>query len=136
MSIFPPEVSEKMKSSDWWSGEDFEGEGQVVQVVSVEPVASAYGAAEDSYWVEQDILQVGQTFRYTLKDAEGVEKKWDSTSRPLAIGLQQAEVEANDWIKLQRAGKGKDTRYTATKVEAPVSPAKADEELDPKSIPF
>lgn len=136
MSLFPPDVSNKMKAggSDWLSGSDFEGEGMILQTVSAEPVSSKYGVEEDDYWVQQDILQPGQTFRYTFKNFEGNERKWDTHSRPFAIGMEQAEIEANDWVKIVRTGTAKNTRYTVSKIEAPVSHAK--DEPRPENIPF
>lgn len=138
MSIFPPDILEKLKngSSDWLSGEDFGGDGITLQIVSVEPVTNRFGVEEDHYYVQNDILKIGETFCYTFKDLEGNERKFSTHSRPFEIALTSAEVETGNWLHIIRTGKLKDTRYTAEKVEAPVSHAKNDEELDPKSILF
>lgn len=137
MSIFPEEIASKMaNSNDWLSGKDFEGDGMQLQIISVEPVSSQFGVEEDDYWVEQGILTIGQTFRYTFKDLNDIERKWDTHSRPLAIGFQQAEAEANDWVRIVRTGTGKNTRYIVTKVEAPVPHTKTDATPNPEDIPF
>lgn len=134
MSIFSTEIAEKMSnsSSDWLSGKDFEGQGLVLQIISVSPIASAYGVEEDDYYVQQEILKPGETFRYTFKDTDGNEKKWDTHSRPLAIGFQQSEAESNDWVRVSRTGSGKQTRYQVEKVDA-LSHAKA---IEPGDVPF
>jgi hypothetical protein len=142
MPIFDKDTMEKAGRSDWLAGEDFEGEGLVLQVKSVEKVKSQYGAKADSGMVEREILQEGETFRYTFADKNGTEKQFDSTSMPFMIGLNNAEFNFGDWVHIKRTGKLRDTRYTAEKVDAPeVSPEKnvdypGIEDVDPKDIPF
>lgn len=66
MAIFDSADMEKVGKSDWLTGSDFEGEGQVLKIVSVEKVKSQYGAAADNGMVEKEILEEGQTFRYSF----------------------------------------------------------------------
>jgi hypothetical protein len=146
MSIFNETDAEKMKNggNEWLSGDDFEKEGQTLQIIKVEHVSSPYGAADDNYFVQQDILEVGQTFRYVFKDGNGEEKKFDSLSRPFAIAFEQAEIDLQDWVYLTRTGTGKNTRYQAQKVKQPAKsvsvtkPVESElpEEIDVSDIPF
>lgn len=126
------EASEKL-GSDWVKGEEFEGNGLVLQAVKVERKQSKYGAQETESIVERQILNVGEVFHYTFKTPAGVERKMDSKSFPLFIGFKNAETEPGDWVKIQRTGKGGETRYTVTKVEKPVEPA---QDINPDDIPF
>lgn len=139
MSIFNPETSEKMKKggNEWLSGEDFEGKGITLQIVSTETVPSAYGVAEDHYFVQQEILKVGETFRYNFKDVDGVERRFDTHSRPFAIGFEQCEgIEYGDWVHITRTGAAKQTRYKMEKVDAPVVTTQPSKDINPKDIPF
>lgn len=146
MSIFPKDVEEKSGSigGKFIKAAEFEG-GMVVQAVKVEVVKSAnpqYGADEDNYFVEADILKVGETFEYTFKTSEGEERVLNSTSRPFFIGFKQSEIEPGDWVRITRTGKAKQTRFTVEKVEEPeVSPRKEypkaeDEDIDLSTVPF
>lgn len=134
MAIFDSETMEKAGKTDWYTGADFEGEGLTLQIKGVEKVKSQYGASADNGMVEREILEEGQTFRYTFADSEGNEKNFDSHSMPFMIAMQSAEFNIGDWLRIKRTGKLRDTRYTAEKVDAPISPAKSD--VDPKDIPF
>jgi hypothetical protein len=126
MSDFIPQdvkdASDKL-TSNWLKGSSFEGEGLVLQVAKpMEKVPSKYGAEEDDYLVENNILEKGQSFRYTFNDAEGRERKIDSCSTPFFIGFKQVEeLGVGDWVKIVRTGKTDKTRYTVTKVDAPAN---------------
>lgn len=124
MAIFDSADMEKVGKSDWLTGSDFEGEGQVLKIVSVEKVKSQYGAAADNGMVEKEILEEGQTFRYSFEDSEGATRTFDSHSMPFMIGLNNAEFNFGDWLHIQRTGKLRDTRYMAEKVDEPISPEK------------
>lgn len=130
MALFDKDTMDKAGKSNWLAGEDFEN-GLTLQIKSVEKVKSQYGAKADSGMVEREILQEGETFRYTFVDGEGSEKQFDSTSMPFMIGMNSAEFNFGDWLLIKRTGKLRDTRYTAEKVDAPEVA-----ELDPKDIPF
>ncbi len=122
--IFPEDVKEAASklSSDWLKGADFDGEGQVLKITKpMEKVKSLYGAEEDDYLVKNDVLAVGESFRYTFEDANGKERKIDSCSTPFFIGVKQCEeLGLGDWVLIVRTGKTDKTRYSVTKVEAPV----------------
>lgn len=137
--IFPPDVAEASEklASNWLKAGEFEA-GLTLQLVKpLEKIKSQYGADEKNYLVQNNILEEGETFRYTFADAEGVEKKIDSDSAPLFIGFKQVEeAGVGDWFLIIRTGKTDKTRYSVEKVEAPVSHAKTDEEIDPEAIPF
>ena len=122
--IFPADVKEAASklSSDWLKGADFDGEGQVLKISKpMEKVKSLYGAEEDDYLVKNDVLAVGESFRYTFEDASGKERKIDSCSTPFFIGFKQCEeLGLNDWVLIKRTGKTDKTRYSVEKVDAPV----------------
>lgn len=119
-NFFPADVQEASSkiTSNWLKGSDFEG-GLVLQVAkSMEKVKSLYGAEEDDYLVEKEILAVGESFRYTFTDTAGAERKIDSSSTPFFIGFKQVEeLGVGDWIKITRTGKTDKTRYTVEKVD-------------------
>lgn len=121
--MFPEDVREAASkiSSDWLKGSNFDGEGLVLKVVKpMEKVKSQYGAEEDDYLVKNEILAVGESFRYTFEDTEGKERKIDSSSTPFFIGFKQCEdLGVGDWCRITRTGKTDKTRYTVEKVEAP-----------------
>lgn len=112
---------EKAGKSEWYTGEDFSGDGLTLQIKSVEKVSSQYGAKADNGLVEREILEEGQIYRYTFADAEGKEKNFDSHSMPFFIAMQGVEFNLGDWLLIKRTGKLRDTRYTAELVSAPVS---------------
>lgn len=139
--IFPSDVREAANKmgSDWWKGADFEGEGVVVQVVKPMEVVKSnnpkYGAQDTDFLVKQEILEVGETLRFTLKGTDGVEKQFDTKSAPFFIGFKQCEeLGVGDWVKISREGKTTDTRYTVEKVDEPVGVAAKPEE--DSEIPF
>lgn len=146
MDIFPDEVRKAADEigGDWIKGGEFEGAGLVLQVVKpMEKIVASnpkYGAEEDNFLVKQEILEVGQTFRFTFKTPEGKERKIDSSSSPFFIGIKQCEeLGVGDWVKIVRTGKTDKTRYTVEKVEAPEVAPKTDypeEEIDTSSVPF
>lgn len=133
MAIFDNATMEKAGKNDWYTGADFEGIGLTLQIKGVEKVKSQFGASADSAMVEREILEEGQIFRYTFADASGEEKNFDSHSMPFMIAMTQAEFNFGDWLLIKRTGKLRDTRYTAEKVDAPVSRAK---ELDSTDVGF
>lgn len=135
MALFDESVMDKAGKNDWYTGADFDGNGQVVQVKAVTKKKSQFGAAADSSIVEKEILEEGEVFQYTFADHDGVEKNFDSHSMPFFIAMTQAEFNFGDWLHIKRTGKLRDTRFTAEKVEGPVSQEKSDE-VDPKDIPF
>lgn len=140
MDIFPPDVKEASDklASNWLKGSDFDGEGQTLQLIKpLEKVKSQYGATAGEYLVENNILEEGESFRYTFIDAQGIEKKIDSASTPFFIAFKQCEdLGVDDWIRITRTGTTTKTRYSIEKVEALVSPAKREDDIDPSNIPF
>lgn len=111
---------EKIKAAEF-------SDGLTLQFVSVEKTKSQYGAAEDAAIVERGILEEGEQFLYTFKDAQGDTRKHYSTSFPLFIAMQHAEIEENGWLLIKRTGTAKDTKYTVEKVEAPEQPITAED---------
>ena len=137
MAIFDPKDMEKVGKSEWLTGADFEGDGLVLKIKSVEKVKSQYGAGADNAMVERAILQEGETFRYVFEDVGGNDRQFDSHSMPFMIGMTNAEFNFGDWLFIKRTGKLRDTRYTPEKVDAPVSQNNSEEEsIDPSSVPF
>lgn len=144
MDIFPDDVREAADKvgGDWIKASEFEGEGLMLQfskpMDKIKASNPKYGAEEDDYLVKQEILEIGETFRYHFKTAEGQDKKIDSASTPFFIGVKQCEdLGVGDWVKITRTGKTDKTRYTVEKV-APLSPRKKDypNGPDPKDTPF
>lgn len=144
MSIFPPEVvaSASQVGGKWIKASEFEGEGLTLKIKKVEKVRAnnpKYGAEEKDYLVKNEILEVGETFKYLFEDAEGNEREHDSASTPMFIGFQQAELEGGEWVKIRREGKMDKTRYFVEKIEAPEKlPAKKEgaSSEDWSGIPF
>jgi hypothetical protein len=124
------EASDKI-TSNWLKGADFEGNGLVLKVTKpLEKVSSQYGAEEGDYLVKNEILGVGESFRYTFEDEAGMERKIDSSSTPFFIGFKQCEeLGIGDWVRITRTGKTDKTRYTVEKVEVA-------EETKPEEISF
>lgn len=118
MALFDNETMSKAGKSDWYTGADFEA-GLTLQIKKVEKVKSQFGAAADNGLVEREILEEGETFRYTFADAKGEEKNFDSHSFPFFIAMQGAEFNLDDWLHITRTGKLRATRFTAEKVDAP-----------------
>lgn len=120
MDFFPKDVAEAASkiSSDWLKGSDFDGAGLVLKVTKpMEKVKSQYGAEEDDYLVKNEILAVGESFRYTFEDKEGKERKITSSSTPFFIAFKQCEeLGIGDWVQITRSGKTDKTRYTVDKV--------------------
>lgn len=129
MAIFDDKTMEKASagSSKWIKATDFADKGLTLQIVSTEKVKSQYGASAESGLVEREILEEGESFRYSFKDVAGNERTHDSTSFPLFIGMQNAEINFGDWLHITREGKGDKTRYSVEKVDAPVSQSKPSE---------
>src|SRR5665213_2410504 len=118
MNFFPDDVKEAADKigGDWLKGSDFDG-GLVLQVSKpMEKIKSnnpMYGAQEDDFLVKQDILEEGETLRYTFTTPEGAEKKFDSKSAPFFLGFKQCEeLGVGDWVNITRTGKTDKTRYT------------------------
>lgn len=123
MSIWPPEVEEAASKvgGKWIKAGEFEGEGLTLTIKRVEKVRAnnpKYGAEEKDYLVKNEILEVGETFKYIFEDAEGNEREHDSASTPMYIGFKQAEIEAGDLIKVKREGDRDKTRYYVQKVNS------------------
>lgn len=148
MAIFDKEIMDKaaQASNEWIKATEFDGKGLTLQINGVEKIKSNYGAKAEDAIVERDILEEGETFRYTFKDADGNERKHDSSSFPMFIGMKSVEVNYGDWLHIRREGKKDKTKYFAEAVDAPISQSKPsektdtveypEEELDPKNIPF
>ena len=133
--IMPADLREAANSigGDFIKAAEFEG-GLIVQVSKpMEKITASnpkYGAEEDDFLVKQEILDVGQTFRYYFKMPDGKERKIDSASSPFFIVIKQCdELGVGDWVKITRTGKTDKTRYTVEKVEPPV-------EMDMSAVPF
>lgn len=149
-NFFPDDINEAAAKmgSDWIKGAEFDGKGLVLQLAKTLEKVKAnnpeYGAQEDDYLVKGEILEVGQSLRFTFKDAEGNERKFDTSSTPFFIGFKQCEdLGVGDWVLITRTGKTNKTRYTVVKTEAPAAPepkpepVKAPEdEVNPDDIPF
>lgn len=137
MAIFPPEALDKFGKNEWLSGGDFKGNGLFLKIKSNEKVKSQFGAKADNGMVEREILEEGELFRYVFEDETGAERTFDSHSFPFAIALQNAEFNFGDWLHITRTGELKNTRYTAEKVDSPVSPRKnSDDSIRPEDVPF
>ncbi len=147
--IFPKDVREAADKieSEWITPSEFE-KGLTLQLIKpLEAVKASnpkYGAKDDDYLVKNNVLGVGEQFRYTFKTKNGNERHIDSKSPPLFIAFKQCEdLGVGDWVLISRTGETTETRYTVEKVEdgtvEEVSQDKVEypeEELDPKSIPF
>jgi hypothetical protein len=127
--IFPEDVktASDLIESDWISAKEFDGEGLVLQMDKpLEKVVAQnpkYGAKADNFLVKNNILAVGETFRYYFKSTKGNERKIDTNSSPFFIAFKQAQAEEDfsvgDWGKITRTGETSETRYEVIKIEAP-----------------
>lgn len=144
-NFMPDDVKEASSKvgGDWLRGSDFDGAGLVLKVAKpMEKIKSQYGVEEKDWLVTSEILSIGESFRYTFEDADGKERKIDSSSTPFFIGFKQCEeLGVGDWVSIVRTGKTDKTRYTVEKVDAPsVSPRKdtpAEDTYDPsQDTPF
>lgn len=147
MDFFPEDVkdaADKM-GSDYLKGAEFEAGLTLQTSKALEKIISnnpKYGAVEDDFLVKNEILEVGQSLRFTFKDVDGKERKFDTKSAPFFIGFKQVEeLGVGDWVHIKREGKTDKTRYTITKVEAPVKGDSAktydsSEDFDSTSVPF
>lgn len=117
MAIFPEDVSGALNAleKEKLTAKEFE-QGLTLQIVSVEKVQSQWGAGEEDRIVEKGILEEGQQFKYTFKDSEGLTRTMYSTSLPLAVAMQRAEINYGDWLRIKREGKGTTTKYIVEKV--------------------
>lgn len=154
--IFPSNVREAADKlgSNWIKGEEFEGDGLVLQLSKPMEVVKSnnpqYGAQEADFLVKNEILNVGETLRFTFATKEGTERQIDTKSAPFFIGIKQVEeLGVGDWVHITRTGKTNETRYTVEKIDAPVALGNPEslvtkrddmgypeEEIDPKSIPL
>lgn len=140
MDIFPQDIkdaSEKI-GSEFIKGAEFDGNGLVLQfakpIEKITPTNPKYGAEETDFLVKNEILEVGQTLRYVFTTADGTDRKFDSASTPLFIGIKQCEdLGVGDWVHIVRTGKTDKTRYTATKVDKPLQDATSEQTSE---VPF
>lgn len=139
MSVFGKDIDEKVATmvNEWIKAEEFE-KSPVLQFKSVEKIKSQYGAKEKDSIVLKKILEEGETFRYLFEDADGNTRKHDSTSFPLFIGVQEAEINEGDWLKITREGVKDKTRYYVEITPQPAPSPKADpvDNVNPDDIPF
>lgn len=135
MSVFGKDIDEKVATmtNEWIKAEEFE-KSPILQFKSVEKMNSQYGAKAADSIVTKKILEEGETFRYIFEDADGNSRKHDSTSFPLFIGVQEAEINEDDWLKITREGVKDKTRYYVEIVPQPVATAKP--KLPEGEIPF
>lgn len=133
--FLPPNIKESADKlgSNWLKGSDFDGNGQVLQLVKpLEVVKSQYGAEAGDYLVENNLLQEGESFRYTFTDSEGIEKKIDSSSTPFFIAFKQCEeLGVGDWVHIVRTGKTDKTRYSVEKTDVRETLAEPTEDITP-----
>jgi len=146
--IFPKDVREAADKieSEWITPSEFE-KGLTLQLIKpLEAVKASnpkYGTDEKDYLYKNNLLGLGEQFRYVFKTPNGNERRIDSKSPPLFIGFKQCEeCGVGDWLLITRTGQTTETRFTVEKVEAPeVSPIKetpkpAEEVARPEDIPF
>ncbi len=122
-NFFPDEVKEAADKigGEFIKAEEFKA-GLTLQLVKpLEKIVSRYGATEADFLAKNEILEVGQSFRYTFKTTDGEERKLDSKSAPFFLAFKQCEeLGVGDWVHIERTGKTKDdTRYTVVKTDEP-----------------
>ena len=106
-------------------GKEFEGEGQILEVVGVEIIkGSKYSATRKEDWLcQKEILQEGETFVYSFIQ-DGEEKIFESKSATFFIAMRQANPKPKDIIKITRTGEKFETRYEVTKLDNNTSTSK------------
>ncbi|MFA5937603.1 MAG: hypothetical protein WC822_07035 [Candidatus Paceibacterota bacterium] len=143
MDIFPDDIKDATAKigNDWIKGAEFDGNGLVLQFAKplekITPTNPKYGAEDTDFLVKNEILEVGQTLRYSFTTPDGTERKFDSASTPFFIGIKQCEeLGVGDWVHIVRTGKTDKTRYTVTKVNAPLQDATSEEDEQTGEVPF
>lgn len=130
MAIFDQDTmdaADKMNKAKLKAAE-FEGKGLTLKIKSSEKVKSQYGAEADASIVEKGILEEGEQFRFVFEDAEGDSRFFYTTSMPFFIGMQQAELNFDDWLHIRREGVKEKTRYYVEVVNAHAVSAKNPED--------
>ena len=100
--------------SNFLKGSDFDGEGLVVEVVSMEKftpsdpkfgVKNTYGAGgkleHENWFVKQGILKEGESFRYSLS-VDGVEKRFDNSSLSFYFAFTNLDPGQGEKILIKR----------------------------------
>ena len=144
MSKFIPEnISESAKSmgGSFLKAADFEGDGLVLQCEGMEKVKSnnpKFGANDQDTLYKQEILDIGDTFRYSFKTQEGENKTLESKSTAVFIAFNEANLENGEWVRISKTGKMDETRYNIERVDAPKTkyPQPEDVGVDLDKPPF
>lgn len=85
-----------------------------LQILSVEIVTARdprFGANEKDGLLKKDILQEGETFKYSFLTEEGQEKIYETKSTAFYVGIREANLQGGEWVKISRKGKMEETRY-------------------------
>ncbi len=127
MGIVPAEYNkaDSPGGGKYLKGSDFEG-GVVVEVIGFEKVRSnkpEFGATETDSLVKNNILGVGEVFRYTFKQVlmsdfgeMDSEKVFDSKSAVFFNSFRKVNPDKGTKLSIKRSGTGKQTRYEIIKV--------------------
>lgn len=127
---FGLEHEERSGVSPFLKGIDFDGDGQILEVVGMEVftpndakfgVKNIYGAGgiieKENFLVKKGVCKEGQSIKWRFKQ-DGVDKSFDNYSATFFITMSSAKLEQGDKIKLVRT-KGAlptDTKWNITKI--------------------
>jgi hypothetical protein len=100
--------------SNFIKSSEFEGKGLILKVVGVEPIKANnpdYGATDKDWLCQKEILNEGETFRYTFLDESGQERIYNTKSAVFFISFKNLNPEVDSRIIIKRIGKGRETEY-------------------------
>lgn len=84
------------------------------EVVSIEIVVSndpRFGALEKDALLKQGILNEGETLRYTFKDDDGTDRRFESKGMAFYLGMKGAFPQPGDRVQISKEGTMEKTRY-------------------------
>lgn len=139
MGVIPQEVKEAADTAAESVGgrfikaEEFEGDGVVLRVKGFDKIVSKnpkFGAGDKDALFTQNILEKGETFRYTFEtgetNADGFpeQREYESKSLALFIGFKGCDPSEGDWVRISKKGKMEETRYDVKMVDEPEADVK------------
>lgn len=145
-------VSSRFKvvsESNFLKGVDFDGEGLILEVVGMDKIVASdpkfgikneYGAGgvvtKENWFITNDLLEEGETFRYTFKQA-GVEKTFDQSSVGFYFAFTNKDPKAGEIVSIKRTKKSNtDVKWDIEFVTDGPVVAVEDEPKELDGIPF
>lgn len=120
MGVVPEDVA-KREPGKYIRGEEFEGNGVLLEVVSFgKGTSEQYGAKEDNWLVTEGKLEIGEVFVYAFKGVEGdmagKERTFETNSPGFFIAFTNVNPDSGTKVRISRTGKTNKTRYLVSVV--------------------